>query len=398
MESQWIHFESGLLVRALGQLPTPQPVGERAKRVFPILYGVKSGTLAGPLASYQSTVVTEFDDVVRLLEAISGFIPEPERAGTEDLRKTWRVRWSSLQKQLETIPGVPLKEILPDFEEMFRRKTFQERMQDCLSQDWIERYNGAHDTHNELKRHKDTVRLACRPYIADVFEELITALDSYSMGLSKLVGRPESRIHDETGVVVFESPGLAIACERQRTKIRRLVSRVVDQRLAPVLDEAFRFEGAETFEEKKQFIHRKTAELARFQTAISTAADSDWEFDRIMYYIWQEERGETSVGEGIYRTRLELEKVNSKTAGWSLMPLSYSLGPLERAVARPGVDIDLIEVSQLNALSKDIREFIERTRTDPGAQVRGALTRIEKTLTDRSARTTVGLSSGSTTT
>jgi len=52
----------------------------------------------------------------------------------------------------------------------------------------------------------------------------------------------------------------------------------------------------------------------------------------------------------------------------------------------------------LNALSKDIREFIERTKTDPGAQVRGALTRIEKTRTDRSARTTVGLSSGSTAT
>jgi hypothetical protein len=386
MDSRWIHFESGLLVRALSQIPDKQAGASPARRVFPLLYGVKSGTLAGPLASYQSTVVTEFDDVVRLLEAIYQFLPEPERVGLDDLRSSWRRRWSALQQRIADIPGVPLKEILPDFEEYFRRKTFQERMHDCLSQDWIERYNGAYDTQRELKRHVATVRLACRPFIADVYDELVAALDSYSMGLSKLVGRPESPI-DAQGVLVFESPGLAIACERQRTKVRRLVSRLVDERLAPSVDEAFRFELAETFEEKKQFIHRKTAELDRHQAAIRNGADSDWDFDRILYYVWQEERGEFDLSDAIYRTRLELEKVNTKNAGWSLMPLSYSLGPLEKALSQPGAAVDAATASQVKALSTDIRAFIERTGTDSGAQVRGALTRIEQLLTRRTAPT-----------
>ncbi len=250
VESRWLHFESGLLVRALSQIPNTRADDGQAKRVFPLLYGVKSGTLVGPLASYQSTVVTDVDDVARLLEAIWNFVPEAERAGAEDLRNNWRKRWATLQQKLEDIPTVVLREILPDFEELFRRKTFQERLHDCLSQDWIERYNGARDTQLKLKRHVDTVRQACRPFIADVFDELVGALDSYAMGLSKLVGRPDSPIDPETGMLVFESRGLAIACERQRTTIRRLVSRLVDERLAPVLDEAFRFEAAETFEEK----------------------------------------------------------------------------------------------------------------------------------------------------
>jgi hypothetical protein len=382
MESRWVHFESGLLVRALTQLPQTQPDGGQTTRVFPVLYGVQSGTLAGPLASYQSTVVTDADDVMRLLDAIYNFVPEDQRGGMNDLRKEWRRRWTTLQNTLAGIPAVPLKDVLPDFEDLFRRKTFQERMHDCLSQDWIARYNGARDTQLTLKKHADTVRKACRPFIADVFDDLVSALDSYAMGLSKLVGRPESPIDASTGEVVFESPGLATACERQRMRIRRLASRLVDERLAPILDEAFRFEAAETFEEKKRLIHRKTADLDKYQMVIKGGADSDWDFDRIMYYVWQTDR-EVNVEDGIYRTRLELERVNAKTAGWSLMPLSYSLGPLEQAVSQVAPTDDSSGRAQMSLLANDVRAFIERTHTDTGAQVRSALTRIEKILQDR---------------
>lgn len=382
VESPWIHFEAGLLVRTLSQLPDGRARDDHERRVFPLLFGLSGGALSGPLASYQSTDVADADDMVRFLETIWNFVPDTGRAAA-DIRSGWRKRWKTLKQELEAIPAVPLKEIVPDLEGMFRRKTFQERMHDCLSQNWIERYNGARDTQLTLKMHTGTVKQACRPFIADVFEALVTALDSYAMGLSKMIGQPESRIDPESGTLVFDNPGLATACERQRMTIRRLVSRLVDERLAPILDEAFRFDAAETFEERKRLIHRKSADLVRYESLIRTGADSDWEFDRIMYYVLEEEQGDARVEDTVYRSRLELEKLNAKTTGWSLVPLSYSLGPLEKALSHMGQPVESHTAAQLTALMHDIRGFIERTKTDAGAQVRTSLARIEKLLFKR---------------
>jgi hypothetical protein len=379
--SPWIHFEAGLLVQALSQARDPAADSIRERRVFPLLYGIKEGALAGPLSAYQSTSVTDFDDVFKLLEAILQFIP-PDRLAAQQLRKNFRDGWKPLQAQLEAIPRVSLNEIVADFEDLFRRKTFRESMNDCLSQNWLDRYNGARDTQMKLRSHHETVRKACRPFVADVFDELVAALDAYSMGLSKLVGKPESPIESETGTVLFDNPGIAIACEYQRKKARSLVSRVVDERQAPILDEAFRFEIAETFEEKKRLIHRKSAELdingddpVKFDPA---CANSDWDFDRILYYLWRERRkqGLKLLAE-MDRTRLELEKVNAKSQGLSLMPLNYSLGPLEKALSSHKA-VSQAELKELRELSNEIRAFVERTHTDAGGHVRSSLSRIER--------------------
>jgi TIR domain len=380
--SPWIHFEAGLLVQALSQTRDPAAESARERRVFPLLYGIKEGALAGPLSAYQSTSVTDFDDVFKLLEVILQFIPQPDRLAAQQLRKNFRDRWKILQTDLEAIPRVSLNEVMVDFEDLFRRKTFRESMNDCLSQNWLDRYNGARDTQMKLRSHHDTVRKACRPFVADVFDELVAALDAYSMGLSKLVGKPESPIDSETGTVRFDNPGIAIACERQRKKIHSLVSRVVDERQAPILDEAFRFEMAETFEEKKRLIHRKSAELEIKRDdpveLDSACANSDWDFDRILYYQWREERhDDLKLRAEMDRTRLELEKVNAKSQGLSLMPLHYSLGPVEKALSLDNAVSDA-ELKELTELANGIRAFIERTHTDAGGQVRNSLSRIER--------------------
>lgn len=380
--SPWIHFEAGLLVQALSQSPDPQADSARERRVFPLLYGIKEGALAGPLAAYQSTSATDFDDVFKLIEAIHQFLPQPDRLPTQQLRRNFRDRWKALQADLEAIPRVSLNEVIADFEDLFRRKTFRESMKDCLSQNWLDRYNGARDTEMKLRVHHETVRKACRPFVADVFDELVTALDAYTMGLSKLVGKPESPIDPKTGTVLFDNPGIAIACECQRKKIRRLVSRVVDERQAPILDEAFHFEIAESFEERKRLIHRKSAELdisgddpVKFDPA---CANSDWDFDRILYYQWREKRhGDLKLRAEMDRTRLELEKVNAKSQGLSLMPLNYSLGPVEKALSLHDTVSDA-SLTELTELSKGIRAFIERTNTDAGGHVRNSLSRIER--------------------
>jgi hypothetical protein len=110
----------------------------------------------------------------------------------------------------------------------------------------------------------------------------------------------------------------------------------------------------ETFEEKKNLIHRKTEQLLgrageakrNSSTAlacfrhfrqpfsreeIKRAQSSDWEFDRIMSYVI-EECDSPSVAEACSSVSRELEKFLSKTSEASLMPLYYSLGPLAKAV------------------------------------------------------------------
>lgn len=120
------------------------------RRVFPLLYDITGEVLKGPLSVYQSTSARDLDDVLRLIEAIYQIMPEKERMEFTEVTKRLRKHWDSFQTPLSNIPRIELKEIVPEFEGLFRRKTFQESMYDCLSQDWLGRYNGARDVLNKL--------------------------------------------------------------------------------------------------------------------------------------------------------------------------------------------------------------------------------------------------------
>ena len=76
--------------------------------------------------------------------------------------------------------------------------------------------------------------------------------------------------------------------------------------------------------------------------------------------------------------------------------LSYSLGPLEQAVSKAAPTDDPGARPQMSLLANDVRAFIERTHTDTGAQVRSALTRIEKVLQNRAGQQTVTIVPGGT--
>jgi TIR domain len=388
--SPWVHFEAGLLVRELGASPNPEIRAERERRVFPLLYDVEPGVVKGPLSSYQSTLATDADDVLRLVEAIRQFMPQNPALSRQDVRKICRNNWEAFQAKLDSIQKVTLREIVPEFESLFRRKTFQESMHDCLSQNWLDRFNGARDTQTSLRAHQETVHKACRPFVGDVFDDLVSTLDFYAMGLSRLLGKREFPIDEKTGQVTFDNPGIALACERQRRRIRSVVAQLVDEKQAPVFDEAFRFDAAETFQEQKRLIHRRKAALDRealntrqkeqIEAKLKPCADSDWDFDRIVYYSWSESRPDPSVFkllEELKRARREFEKISAKSEGISLMPLNYSLGPLERALSP---SIGPTQAREAKALCEDIRKFVEHTGTAAGGQVRATLSRIEDSL------------------
>jgi hypothetical protein len=191
------------------------------------------------------------------------------------------------------------------------------------------------------------VRIACQTYVVDLYQELVAELDGYTAHLSSTVLSEKRFSRDKEGRLAIDPDGAELSCERRRKKIKSLVADLLDPHRKPTFEEAARFERMETFEEKKNLIHRKTDQLIGpageakkgsltapgYLTTekIKGAHSSDWEFDRIMSYVI-EECGSPSVAEACSSVSRELEKFLSKASEASLMPLYYSLGLLTKAV------------------------------------------------------------------
>jgi hypothetical protein len=385
--SPWVHFEAGLLVRALSTSSKPGMAKTTERRVFPLLWGITSEALKGPLAAYQSTSASDIDDVLRLMKAIYKLIPTKEKPVFSEVGKRVRSGWESFQTLLSDIPHIELEKIIPDFNHLFQRKTFLESIYRCLNRDWLSRYNGALKIFNRIKGHEEQVR-ACRLFIKDAYAALVASLDSYVMCLSQLLGTSESSIHAESGQIHFDKNGIATACEQHRKRILELVENLSDKNQMPIFDESFRF-GQAAFMERKNLIHEKKAfadkELAhtdtqrrnKFARKLELCADSLWDFDRILYFHCHEEETDLELKKEVRRARRELEKANAKGVGASLMGLNYSLGPVEKALTAPPAEP---ESASVKLLCEDVRKYIERTNTDEGGQVRAALDRIEASL------------------
>ncbi|MBV8967568.1 MAG: toll/interleukin-1 receptor domain-containing protein [Verrucomicrobia bacterium] len=177
--SPWVHFEAGLLVRALSTATKSGMTEAKERRVFPVLYDITGEVLKGPLSAYQSTFVRDLDDVLRLIEAIYQIMPANKRLDFGSVKQRLRDSWDLFQRQLSNIPPIELEEIIPEFEGLFQRKTFLECIYDCLDQDWLRRYNGARDTFNKLQGYQQNLQLACRAFVSDAYDALLASLDSY---------------------------------------------------------------------------------------------------------------------------------------------------------------------------------------------------------------------------
>ena len=388
--SPWLHFEAGILAKALqdrseptpGPLPGPMPGpalaplpvpppsaapgllaahtpalssrNSAAPRIFPFLHGVESSVLKGPLMAYQSTSTGDRDDVWRLVETIqtvivesateAGVTADPGLIATRTLRSRFERAWTDLANDLNQIKPAKLTDVLPAFESLFRRKTFDESMYDCLNQGWLARYDGARSVDTTLRSHRQTVRKACDRYVADMFDALIVDVSAYAMCLSVQLAEPPSRI-DANGKVAFEHGGVAMACERLRKHVKELVARLIDEQQAPMFQEAFHFESCETSFEKKRVILRKAAEIRARKDAFNDemngpsvkdqsdsppkkhrCRDSEWDFDRIIYYMWVEEVGvDKHLATHLRCGRTELDRESAGAIDPFRLALAYAL-------------------------------------------------------------------------
>jgi hypothetical protein len=165
-------------------------------------------------------------------------------------------QWSQFQSALDAIPRVRLEKIFPEFGSLFRRKTFEESMHDCLSQNWIDRYNGARDTQRALKAMQDTVRKACPRFEANA----LTSWPARWIRDGAFEADWEAEFPWEIPAPFIRRSGNCRSCERRRKRVRGLVAMFSADRQPPAFEEAAQFMVARPSREER-LIHAKKAQL-----------------------------------------------------------------------------------------------------------------------------------------
>jgi hypothetical protein len=379
LRSAWVHYEVGAIAKALREKRASANRYPRLAPVFTLLLGVKPGEVDGPLAAFQSTSAEDEKDTRRLIDDLTLVLPEDQQPSNEwrdELNRRWPDTWKRLGERLKKIAMPSLVDIFPDFDRLFRRKTFQEPTLECVNQQWQVRYDGARDTWTKLREREGTIEQTCRPYAVDMYRALVATVDQYAMAVSLLVGVKKFDIDDEQGHVKIEPAGIAKACERSRRRIKSLVARLTDPSQVPRFEEAFRFEVAESVSEKKSLIHRRTEDVRREEKTILNAENeqwraSDWDYDRIIYSLCLEKRVKAhssdlkeTLSVALEHAMADLEKARAREGtdtpaeGSHLMSLSYALAPLECAPRETSSE----RLDDLQFLVSSIRDLLRRGR------------------------------------
>ena len=248
---------------------------------------------------------------------------------TEAAYSKW---WNKLEAVLDEIPAPAIAEFVPGFAGLFDRKTFQEPLPDCTSQRWLERFAAAQGVQAELRAAEHLVADRSRPGARRLYSDLIAAVDGYAMTMSGFLVYERRFDFDDHGKLA--APAEAIrACEERRKKVNDLVAILADPRSnTPVFDEAVVFADSEP-QHRKTMIHGWEARLERQDPLpvkgkwIDVALGSEYDFDRIAAYVYQEKRDPTEVGAALAAVWREYEKRRLHQDG-SYMPLHYSLRAL----------------------------------------------------------------------
>jgi hypothetical protein len=104
------------------------------------LQPIRPEDLEGPLSAFQGTANTE-DDTRRLARDLRRLAQiQPEEP------PDYAVIWTKLKEELDNIKTNRISQVVPNFRELFHRKTFEEHLSDCTHQTWLDRYSGARET------------------------------------------------------------------------------------------------------------------------------------------------------------------------------------------------------------------------------------------------------------
>ncbi|HET8774016.1 MAG TPA: hypothetical protein VFP80_09505, partial [Thermoanaerobaculia bacterium] len=397
VDSPWLHFEAGALEQRL-RSGLAADVEQPQHRLFPLLHGLAAAELRGPLGAYQATMTTEAE-IERMIGSIARVVGGRKRSIS-------RKRWNELKRALDRI-SVPVRELVPNLEALFQRKTFNEPLQRCVDQAWLRRYDGAQATLEQLRSHAARTGV-CAPYERELFSMLVAELDAYAMGIHELLFTPKRFELGEEGELRLD-PQVIACCEDRRLAVRSIAGRLLSPLDAPYRAEAVRFMAAETSQERKMIVHWVEGEIRKWEEPFKRAArtskawraafkaltngvvvtrfrQSSWDLDRIYYYLLIQYFGTSPLHAGkpvqedwlcaARDIEMEVERYRSKSKGGSLMPLTYALGALQSVGPRSGADAEAVQA---------VLSALDLVQEELGSIVNSAVARVLKDLRSRYA-------------
>ena len=391
LDSPWLHFEAGALLRGMHVATGAESGTPVQNRAFTFLFDVEPAALAGPLSQYQSTTANRADTRSMLLSIAAGmgtpWGPEQE--------KRFRAAWRRFEHGIDRL-DIPLQQLVPDFEEWFRRKTFEEPLNQCSDQAWTARYDGARQTQDRITSRLAVVRATCPRYQVDLCEHLLVLVDSYAMDIRALLLRARPFALRPDGLLDIP-PSIQSACENRRARIKEVVSRILDPMNVPVSPAAACYWLSDSFDQRKMLIHRCQHEITAAMERVEGAAPlpdikvvramtrGHWELDRIHAYLLIElaYRNARDVGNDLVRAAAEEVERLLADRGRSAMPLYYALRALLATQSAGGgrkpIGFDALraDIEPLLAPSRRTRGPA-RPAIDQGGQIRGVLKNLDR--------------------
>ena len=149
------------------------------------MFGVESSELIKDLLSGFQATKFEREDNKRLCAAIVNCMKEGGPT-LEIWEKAFDENWKSFEKEVKTIEPLPAEKLIRGLEEMFRRKTFNEPLEECTRQAWIDRFTGVRETIAGLKTYSAVMKTD-NSYLLDLYNELLSQLDGYAMNMGALL-------------------------------------------------------------------------------------------------------------------------------------------------------------------------------------------------------------------
>ncbi|HEV3377543.1 MAG TPA: toll/interleukin-1 receptor domain-containing protein [Thermoleophilaceae bacterium] len=247
VSSPWLHYEAGLLSDALGRKR-----GE--PRLFTYLLDLQQRELRGPLSAYQAATATR-EGTAQLVESLRRFAGNSADVDFD----AW---WRDVKDALQRIPPLPLEDVIPDFQELFRAQTFVEPVPECTDQNWLRRHDRARDVFARLEDERARVHAACGPAVVELYDDLCRLVRAYRMHLDAYF-IDEKRFGPEEATGLLDIPNAALAAERRRADIAAQLSQLIDSERAPVTEEAPRFRLARIFAERKGLILKRMSDVRR---------------------------------------------------------------------------------------------------------------------------------------
>lgn len=370
LQSDWIHFEAGALFR------------ETAK-IFPYLYKVTAGEVHGPLSHFQNTEANQ-GDTKKLMVSIAELMAD-EAPARESWEAGFTAQWPALDTRLKQIKSLTMSELVPHLGDLFQKKTYLEPLDECTNQKWRDRYDRARATSIELERARAEVRRNAAPHLFDYYEELIQAVDGYCMEMETWL---LSQVHFDTrkdGKLDMADAILG-PCERRRRQILGLLNDLKDEHGRPILDESRLYRKLLTVKDMKQLIQPFEQRIKQGEIPeglVPRGLTSQWEFDRIVYYLIQENRADFSMEHVIECIMTELEKVRAREEEGSLVPLHYAIRALERGLwkFRRGQTLSAEIKSDVRRLAERVERYLRaKSSRDAGGHIKENLAALLKAL------------------